>query len=457
MKKFSVFAAILLVLQLVLPISTIANAEEDSELLNYLALGDSLAAGMNEKGEIGLGYADFIAKNYMEEQAAITFNKGFSYPGYTTVDVLNDIEANVTKPIYDLKGLSQNTVTIHEAIQKADIITLSIGANDVLKNVNRTESGEFTFDAAGVLKGIQNVAVNYGEIFESIYAINPYVDIIVMGLYNPFPHVQDQAIQTQLNTLVTTINNSIKTVVEKNDGIFSDVAKLIASDTKAYLPNPANVHLSEAGYEMVAITMMNDYLDVIIKELEETIVDEDVEEAPFHDIKNHWGKEYIDIAYAYGFMNGYEDGTFKPNTNMTRVQVLSVISRAFELTATKPAPFKDIGHYAQQTQNEIAAAYEAGLVRENDGYFNPQGNITRAQLALILMRLSNGLVGEEYEPAQFAMFKDIANYAEETQVAITFLYDIGVVQGTSATTFSPKGNVTRAQLAKILVLAMSEE
>lgn len=457
MKKFSIFAAILLVLQLVLPMSSTVNAEKTSELLNYLALGDSLAAGMNENNEIGLGYADFIAKKYTDEQEAIVFNKGFSYPGYTTNDVLNDIEADVTKPIFDLNGLSHNTATIQQAIQQADIITLSVGANDVLKNVMRTESGGFTFDTAGVLKGIQDVAVNYEKIFASIYKINPDADLIVMGLYNPYPYIQDTAIQAQLNMLVTTMNNSIKGIVEKNNGVFSETAHLIARDAKTYLPNPANIHLSEAGYQVVADTMVNDYLAFIIKELEDLILETPVEEAPFADIKDHWGKDYIDVAYANGYLKGYEDGTFKPNADMTRVQVLSVIARAFDLTATNKAPFEDIANYPQQTQNEIAGAYEAGLVRENDGKLNPQNPINRSQLALILMRLSNGLTGENYEPAKIAPFKDITNYDRETQVAITFLYDMGVVQGTTTTTFSPKGNITRAQLAKILVLLTSEQ
>lgn len=457
MKKFTIFAALLIAFQIILPFSTTVNAEENSDLLNYLALGDSLAAGMNEKSEIGLGYTDFIAKNYIEEQEGIQYNKGFAHPGYTTVNVLNDIEENVTKPIYDLNGQSEETVAIKQAIQEADLITLSVGANDVLKYVNRPESGGITFDAAGVLKGVQEVSSNYDKIFKAIYSINPNVDIIVMGLYNPFPSIQDPATQTQLNMLVTTINNSIKNIVESNKGVFSGVAQLIAADSKTYLPNPANIHLSEAGYKVVAETMMNDYLNAIIKELEETISEEEIKVAPFHDVKNHWAKEYIDSAYTNGFMNGYEDGSFKPNTNMTRAQVLSVISRAFELKATKPAPFKDISHYAQQTQNQIAAAYEAGLVLENGGYFNPQGNITRSQLALVLMRLSNVLAGEEYETEELAPFKDIENYAYEAQAAITYLFDKGIVQGTSATTFSPQGNVTRAQLAKILVLANSKE
>lgn len=458
MKKLSIFAALLLVLQLVIPFSTNVQAEEVEETFYYLALGDSLAAGVNENSEVGLGYADYITKAFLEESDLIHFNKGFAYPGYTTVDVLKDIQTNVTKPVYDLNGLSQSTATIREAIQQADLITLSIGANDILKNVKRSESGELTFDTANVLKSVQEITTNYDKIFTEIYTINPEVDILVMGLYNPFPHIKDLAVQAQLNTLVTTINNAIKNVVEGHEGIFSDVAEVVASDTAAYLPNPQNIHLSAAGYEEVANNMMADYFLTYFEDIEDILEDILTEQEDyFTDLSDHWGKNYIHIAYESGIVKGYEDGTFKPNVNMTRVQVLSVISRAFELTATKQAPFKDISNYDSQTQTEIAAAFEAGLVNENGGYFNPKEEITRAQLALMLMRLSNHLVGEEYVPTAIAPFKDIVKLNKETQVAITYLYDYGIAEGTSATTFSPFNKVTRAQLAKIIVTALSEE
>src|SRR5690606_33487349 len=171
MKKFSVLLTLVLFLQLVLPLANIVQAEDESKSLYYLALGDSLAAGMNENGEIGFGYADLLAKNYQEQKSEVIFNKGFSYPGFTTVDVLKGIEVNVTKTVDDLNGVAQNNVAMEGAIQQADIITLGVGANDILKKVNRSESGEFSFDTSGVLKSIQDVSVNYKKIFESIYKI----------------------------------------------------------------------------------------------------------------------------------------------------------------------------------------------------------------------------------------------------------------------------------------------
>lgn len=430
MKKFAVLLTFVLVLQLVLPLTTIVQAESESNELYYVALGDSLAAGMNEKGEIGFGYADLLAKNYQEQKSEVMFNKGFSYPGFTTVDVLKEIEENVTKPIYDLNGVSQKTIAIKDAIGQADLITLSAGANDILKKINRSETGEFSFETADIIKSIQDVSLNYNKIFESIYKINPDVDIIVMGLYNPFPYIEDPAIQKQLSLLVTTLNNSMKNIVENNGGIFTEVAAQIATDAKTYLPNPQNIHLSEAGYQVVADAMLKNYLDALIREEDNT--EGEIVNAPFTDIQNHWSKDYIDVAYAKGIMNGYEDGTFQPNANMTRAQAISVISRAFGLTAKNKAPFKDISHYAPQTQNAIAAAYEAGLIKDNNGDFNPQGKITRSQLALILMRLSTVQTGQQYIPAKQAPFHDIANYNDEAQLAITFLYDTGLVQGTSA-------------------------
>lgn len=459
MKKLTFFAALILTIQLFLPYSLTAKAEEVDELFNYLALGDSLAAGMDEKGEIGYGYADYLALLLAgEDEEAIEFNKGFAYPGYTTEDVLKDIQTNVTKPITNLTGTAQKTTSIKQAIKDADFITLSAGANDVLKNVKQSESGQLSFDLANVTKSIQDVAMNYEKIFAAIYELNPEADVVVMGLYNPFPYIQDASIQTQLNTLVSTMNKALQTVVEKNDGIYSNVAELVAGNFTTYLPNPKNIHLSAAGYGAVAEVMLSDYIVAILGDYEDEygdLIETPTNEAGdyFTDIAKHWGKEYINLAYMGGFMNGYEDGTFKPDAEVTRVQVLSVIARAFELKSTKPAPFKDIKDYPLQTQSEIAAAYEAGLVKENGGYLNPKDNVTRAQFALIFTRLLNSFEGEAFVPTTKAPFTDIANYNEETQQAITLLYELQLVQGKTADQFDPAGSMTRAQLAKILISA----
>ena len=237
------------------------------------------------------------------------------------------------------------------AQSKADFITLSAGANDVLKHVNRSQSGEFSFDLPAVLKAVQEVVANYEKIFAEIQKINPEVDVVIMGLYNPFPYRQDAALQIQLNTLVATMNNSIKAVVEKNGGVFSDVADTVAKDYVTYLPNPNNIHLGKAGYEVVAEKMLSDYMAVVLNNVEDELNDTgNIVFDNFSDTENHWAREYINKAYINGILKGYDDGTFKPNVNMTRVQVVSVLTRAFDLHATSKRMYTN-GHHGQVIQH----------------------------------------------------------------------------------------------------------
>ena len=115
-------------------------------------------------------------------------------------------------------------------------------------------------------------------------------------------------------------------------------------------------------------------------------------------------------------------------------------------------PFTDLAAYAAETQREVAAAYEAGIVKgTSTTLFNPSGHVTRAQVALMMQRAYEHLTGETYQPQQMAPFTDISMYDAETQQAITFLYDAKIATGVSAEKFNPSGHVTRAQAAKIIV------
>ncbi|WP_249650687.1 S-layer homology domain-containing protein, partial [Lysinibacillus sp. D4A3_S15] len=61
----------------------------------------------------------------------------------------------------------------------------------------------------------------------------------------------------------------------------------------------------------------------------------------FTDTANHWAKDYIQQAAEAGMMNGYPDGTFKPNQNMTRAQVASILVRSLRITTQEKAHFTD--------------------------------------------------------------------------------------------------------------------
>ena len=409
------------------------------EPAHYLALGDSLAAGMNETGGIGKGYADFLAQKLEEADLLASYNKGFAFPGYTTENILNELKSDVTKPSTE----TGKEVSLLDEVKKADVITISAGANDVLKLLNRDEEGGMQFDVQQIAQAIGQVTTNYDAILKRIAQLNPTADVFMMGYYNPFPDVKEYT--EQFNLLVSMMDRAMMQVAEDNAAYFVEVADVVASNTELYLPNPQNIHLSEAGYEVVAQAFAEPVLEyVMLMPLPEVVKD-------FSDVpQTHWAYDYTVKVAKYGLMKGYNDDTFKPNNTLTRVQMTSILTRGLQLQSTANVPFTDIAAYDVETQREVTAAYEAGIVKGIGTLFNPSGNVTRAQVAIMMHRAYEHVTGETYEPQQIAPFTDISTYDDETQQAITFLYDNEIATGVSADKFNPAGYLTRAQAAKII-------
>lgn len=467
--KFKLIFALALILQLVaFPLQSLA-AETDTSVapINYLALGDSLAFGISSDGLPSKGYPDFLAQSLQEKNGLKSSNKGFSFPGYTATNVLNDMKENVAKPIIGI-GHEEKSAELHKSIAEADLITISVGANDVLSyfKVDPT-TGLPEVDFLGLVAAIQQVGVNYNMILKSIYAINPDVQVYVMGYYNPFPHLAPE-LQPQLAQMLVGMNGAIEAGMTGTSAVFVPTADAIATDFLAHLPNPQNIHLSEVGYKVVAAQF-----DKLIKENFKWIVEDaptlEIPETPvpevptpetpqpeiptpaiFTDIENHWAKGFIEKAVEAGMVSGYPDGTFKPEKELTRAQAASIIVRSLGLKADKAAPFKDISHYDDATQAEIAAAYQFGIVKGNNGQFNPNEPVTRAQLALMVKRAYEVVKQEPYIAKELAPYTDIANYDAETKNAIAMLHAFGIVDGMDGK-FMPGNPTTRGQAAKIFV------
>lgn len=170
----------------------------------------------------------------------------------------------------------------------------------------------------------------------------------------------------------------------------------------------------------------------------------------FKDVQSHWAKADIEAAVAKGLLKGYEDNTFKPNNSLTRVQAVSILVRALQLTSTASAPFTDISAYNAETKREIAAAYEANILVGTSNKFSPSSPISREELAVMLANAYAHLTGNAYTAAQIAPLKDIAQLSEKSQQAITFLYNFDIAQGADGS-FNPTNSITRAHAAKMYV------
>ena len=108
---------------------------------------------------------------------------------------------------------------------------------------------------------------------------------------------------------------------------------------------------------------------------------------PFPDVaSDSVASGYIKEAAKLGIIKGYEDGTFRPNTVVTRGQLAIFLTRAFNLTKSSSVKFSDV------SSNSVAYPYIGYLIAANitlgydDGTFRPNAAVTRGQFAAFLTR-----------------------------------------------------------------------
>jgi hypothetical protein len=108
----------------------------------------------------------------------------------------------------------------------------------------------------------------------------------------------------------------------------------------------------------------------------------------FSDVENHWAETYIEYLSSQGLISGFPDGTFKPNDTLTRAQVSSILSNELNLNP-EPANFPDVAssHWAN---GHIGAVVSQGIMNGYpDGTFKPDNPMTRAEVSAVIASAYN--------------------------------------------------------------------
>lgn len=210
--------------------------------INYIALGDSVAEGMNSYGNVGYGYPDYIS-DYLKKANRLSFyTKGFSKSGYTTDDVRNDIENNKTIIVDNKK------INIKEALRESDLVTISIGANDFIKDLSLADFYTKFNNIAQSKKEIDDIGLKVKDLIVLIkgYAKN---QIILVSYYNPLPRMS--TLKSDIDELVKYSNNIYQDICDELDitcvNIFADF-----DGNEDFLPNPLDIHPNIDGYKEIA-------------------------------------------------------------------------------------------------------------------------------------------------------------------------------------------------------------
>ncbi|MBH0228824.1 S-layer homology domain-containing protein [Halobacillus yeomjeoni] len=159
-----------------------------------------------------------------------------------------------------------------------------------------------------------------------------------------------------------------------------------------------------------------------------------------------WAKEEILYLSKQGIISGYPDGTFKPNVEVTRGQVALMVVRDLYPNATpqQSNPFKDVSKGKYYT-NAVRVAYEKGIINGYpDQIFKPNAYITRAEVAVIVDRAYS--LNREGNPSGFPD----GNKFPWAKDSILDLNSKGIINGYPDGTFKPGNDITRAAFAKVL-------
>lgn len=164
--------------------------------------------------------------------------------------------------------------------------------------------------------------------------------------------------------------------------------------------------------------------------------------------KDVWYSEAVDYVLKNNFMKGESETEFKPENNMTRAMLVTVLYRmAGEPETEKETDFNDVAKDSWY-KNSVMWATEKGIVAGyEDNTFKGDENITREQLALILYRFAKGEEAKdnisEYEDAE-----EISDYAI---TALNWAVENKLINGVSEKRLAPKETATRAQIALIIM------
>ena len=187
--------------------------------LNYVTLGDSLSKGVTPYFANGYGYSNYIVDYLKKNNKLNSYNDDFTSIDYRITDLINLININY----------ETNNQTINQAIHSADIITISVGMQELYYKINTNDTNIYTY--------IDKMLEDTEELFTLIRK-NNNKKIYMLGYYNTKNTNQD---------LFNYANIKLKEICQKNKITYIDTQSIFYKNT-TYFENPNSFNPNLQGY-----------------------------------------------------------------------------------------------------------------------------------------------------------------------------------------------------------------
>ena len=430
---------------------TTALAAEGAK--TYLALGDSITTGYAPGGTtVARPFADQVAAEY----------------GYTLVNRAQDGETTASL----LAKLEAEEIDV----TGADLITISIGGNDLLQALYHTVAAYAASGATGSVEetlaqlmtgtadaaawqamsvvlqnfaGSETVAdavaaagVNLAAILTAVKTANPTARIILLNQYNPYSHVEGAALEALVSTVdtgVQALNTGLAAVAKAAGVTVADIYTPFAAAAE----NPCNANLAGASGFSIDIHPNQTGHDLIAATLNQLLAESaaDAEDAvqAFADVRaDDWYCEAVTYCADQGLMSGVGSKSFDPDGSVIRAMVWTVLARL-------------AGEQISGADWAEAAKTWAKAAGVSDGT-NPMNPVTRQELATMLYRFA----GSPAVSGDLSAYADAADVAAWAGDALVWATDTGLINGIGGR-LSPVAGAPRCQLATLLMRLLQQE
>jgi hypothetical protein len=175
---------------------------------------------------------------------------------------------------------------------------------------------------------------------------------------------------------------------------------------------------------------------------------------PFTDVAKQWYYDAVKFVYENGVMSGTDATTFAPDMSLTRAMLVQMLYSLDGSTFTGSSGFADVG--GEWFADSVAWAVDkeiTGGISSNQ--FNPNGAVTREQMALMLYsycQYKGITLPSIYDASGITDADSINSWATEAVVA---LYRAGILSGRTGGAFDPQGTASRAEVAQMFMSFMN--
>ena len=451
-RSLSLLLAVVLAAALLCVPSLAAEEPAPNEfgIRSYVALGDSIATGLNDNtgtnqdayGSWQNGYSTVLAdKLGLLDGADSYIPEGYSYPYYTspndggyhswafpamrTREILHQVDASYDYTMDDFAWLWLDNGALNERlgdvnamiradVANADLITLNIGSNDVLLSQLRITAWELDDPDNGLTSGM-------------------IVDLMKSKLgFGDAPTLPEGVDENALG--LKFIPRFVANVMKGYGEFLTNMPKIIKA-IRAQNPTAQIVVLGIFNPLHYSLSLTDGKLPISLGEMLDGVM------LPMNGALAAdcalYGCTYVDVVDIP------VDGSMHP-TNEGYIEIANRIYAKLRPAKVKTA-FTDTQKLSEEFKTAVNWAVETGVTKgTSETTFSPNKTCTRAEIVTFLWRMAG-----EPEAASAAAFEDVKadDYFAE---AVAWAAENGITTGTSETKFSPNATCTRGQIVTFL-------